>query len=199
MEYVLKNIIICAYTCLMLIILPTCTDDNGGPEQGDNFLDMLPKASQLDSCTLNDTTVTYDKNSLYNLIDGYDIFYLSRGFIRGATQGYLYSNPKLVRQKNFDYLFCEMIQPDSAKSIYKASLELADTAQLITGISGGAAIITQGSWNYECMMYKNRYFIKFDGVYYDTTSGAQEAIKAKFTEFCGVFDENINSNLVFGP
>ena len=158
----------------------------------DYLLELLPKESQLDSTTLVGNAAVYDTTNLYDLIDGYDVFFYEHGFLRCANQQYSYNNPKLINQI-FDIRLNEMRNSDSAKSIYDASLEFMDTAQVISGISDGEAIITQGSWNYECFMHKGKYFINYVGVNYDTTSGAQEAIRAKFVEFCTIFDENIST------
>lgn len=162
----------------------------------DYLLELLPKESQLDSTTLIGDAAVYDTTNLYNLIDGYDVFFFEHGFLRCANQQYSYNNPILI-SNNFDIRLNEMRNSDSAKSIYGASLEYLDTAQVISGITDGEAIITQGSWNYECFMHKGKYFINCVGVSYDTTTGAQEAIKDKFVEFCTIFDANITTELVY--
>ena len=153
--------------------------------------DLVLTSQEVDSCIRDSAMEFYDTATLRQRINGYDIFFLDRGFQRCVYQDYIYPNPKLVRGQTFTVTINQMENADSAKSAYDASLEYMDTARVISGITNGKAIITQGSCNNECFMYKSRYIINFVGIEYDTTSGAQDAILNKFTEFCHVFNKKL--------
>lgn len=48
-----------------------------------------------------------------------------------------------------------------------------------------------GSWNYGCFMRDGKYVVEFDAIYFDSTTGAQEAIKSVFNKCCTVIDQKI--------
>jgi hypothetical protein len=149
----------------------------------------------MDSCTRTIPVEEYDTTNLYDKIDGYETFFKERGFVRCAYVTYAYPNPLLKRSQQFGVTVNEMAHPDSAKSIYQASLGNSDTVLAIDTI-GDEAIVYQGLYNYGCFLYRDRYYVEFENVPYDTTTGAQEAIIDKFVEFCDVIDQKILSNSI---
>jgi len=185
------------------VFVPPAPPDTGGLNQDSlALLPLLPASGEVDSCDTSGTPVFYDSAHLYLKIDGFDRYYFDFGFCGCIFQRYLYPNPALADTDNyidgrtFNLTINRMANADSAASIYRDCQGTRDTAQLLSTASY-QAVILQGSWNLECLMQKGRYFIQFDGVYYDgitEANGAVDLIKAKLAEFCYSLSVKITGN-----
>ena len=186
----------CAVVSALAWLLVACT----GPQPGQTgqaaadstaLAALLPADGQVDSCSRTGSTGYFTTQTLCEKINGGDQFYLDRGFIACVYQTYTYPQPALTKGRDFTVMLSAMSGPDSARSIFNVSLAWSDPAEVLPGLNG-RAIITRGSWSYSCCIHQDRYFIQFQGVAYDTTSGARGSIRAKFGEFCGFFKEKIH-------
>ena len=148
--------------------------------------ELLPGSGEVDSCVAAGDIETYDTTTLYEKINGYADFFLTRGFIRCAYREY--RSPRAVLAgKRVKVTLNEMANGDSARSVFAASMEHRDTAAVVRGVRD-TAVVTRGSWNEGCFMRKGRWFIEFGAIPYDTTTGMREAVRATFGSFCRWFD-----------
>ncbi|OGJ89546.1 MAG: hypothetical protein A2350_16130 [Candidatus Raymondbacteria bacterium RifOxyB12_full_50_8] len=160
---------------------------------------ILPALGEVDSCLFNGYVEAYDTTNFNDKIDGFDLFFYDKGFIRCVWRSYTYQNELFYHNPNFDpedrpfnIFLDEMANADSARSLFASSIEYSDTACVLDTL-GDEAIIIQGSWNLGCYMRKGRYFVKFDGISYsDTTQGGdREILKNKYIEFLSVINQKI--------
>lgn len=151
---------------------------------------FFPASLEVDSCTRSGAMEFYDTTNMRQKVDGYVAILFPKQWIRCAYQTYVYPNPILTQTQDIIVSIHELVNADSAQSLYASEIEFRDTAQVIS-TAAYQGLITQGSWNLECVMQKGKYFIKFDGIAYNDSVNAPPIIKGKLVQFCAALNGKI--------